>query len=162
MFPPCLVHFSLHFRVMEKSKFSQEFPPFYVYIWRHNLVHRKYSFDFFIRLACTYFLSKKYESVVVIRPSYSIVARPHERNCRPGKLNFPTLLAAWSRQQYPCTRVKLSFTVLISQSDKKKEYFKVYFDRSILYPDGVDSSAAFLGAIRLALIAWPPKYDNTQ
>ena len=73
---------------------------------------------------------------------------------------FPTLLAAWSRQQYPCTWVKLSFTVLISQSDKKKEYFKFYFDRSILHPDGVDSSVAFLGAIRLALIAWPPKYDN--
>ena len=43
---------------------------------------------------------------------------------------------------------------------KKKEYYKVYFDRSILYPDGVDSSVAFLGAIRLALIAWLPKYDN--
>ena len=36
---------------------------------------------------------------------------------------FPTLLATWSRQQYPYTWVKLSFIVLISQSDKKEEHF---------------------------------------
>ena len=50
---------------------------------------------------------------------------------------FPALLAAWSRQQYLCPWVKFSFIVVISQSDKKEEYFQVYFDRSILYPDGV-------------------------
>ena len=43
---------------------------------------------FFMRLACTYFLSKKYESIVVIRRSCSILARSHERICRPGKSNF--------------------------------------------------------------------------
>ena len=50
---------------------------------------------------------------------------------------FSTILAAWSWQQYPCRRVKLSFIVLNSQSDKKEEYFQAYFYRSILYPDGV-------------------------
>ena len=43
---------------------------------------------FFMRLACTYFLSKKYESIVVIRRSCSILARSHERICHPGKSNF--------------------------------------------------------------------------
>ena len=31
---------------------------------------------------------KKYESIVVIRRSCSILARSHERICRPGKSNF--------------------------------------------------------------------------
>ena len=47
---------------------------------------------FFMRLACTYFLTlpqqKKYESIVAIRRSCSILARSHERICRPGKSNF--------------------------------------------------------------------------
>ena len=86
---------------------------------------------FFMRLACTYFLSTKYESIVVIRRSCSILARSHETIRRPGKSNFSHVIGGL------ITWVKLSFIVLISQSDKKKEYLKVYFDRSILYPDGV-------------------------
>ena len=42
---------------------------------------------------------------------------------------FPTLLAAWSRQQYPCTWVKLSHW-------QKGRTFSGLL-RSILYPDGV-------------------------
>ena len=41
-----------------------------------------------MRLACTYFLSKKYESRVVIRRSCTILSRSHERICDPGKSNF--------------------------------------------------------------------------
>ena len=43
---------------------------------------------FFMRLTFTYFLSKKYESIIVIRRSCSILTWPHERTCRPGKSNF--------------------------------------------------------------------------
>ena len=41
-----------------------------------------------MRLECTFVLSKKYESRVVIRRSYSILARSHERICHRGKSNF--------------------------------------------------------------------------
>ena len=39
---------------------------------------------------CVYLLpqQKKYESIVVIRRSCSILARSHERICHPGKSNF--------------------------------------------------------------------------
>ena len=45
---------------------------------------------FFMRLACTYsgVPQQKYESIVVIRRSCSILARSHERICHPGKSNF--------------------------------------------------------------------------
>ena len=119
------------------------------------------SFDFFYE-TCVYLLPQQKVWIDSCHSSFVLNFGAAARKNLPVLVNriFPTLLAAWSRQQYPCTWVKLSFTVLISQSDKKKEYFKFYFDRSILHPDGVDSSVAFLGAIRLALIAWPPKYDN--
>ena len=107
-----------------------------VYIWRYNLAHRKYSFDLFLHwigLACTYVLSKKYESRVVIRRSRSILARS---GLLVNRI-FPVLLAPWTRQWCPCTWVNVSLIVLISKSDKKEEHFQVYFDRSILYPDGV-------------------------
>ena len=35
---------------------------------------------------------------------------------------FPTLLAVWSRQQYPCTWVKLSFIVLILHQQKGRRF----------------------------------------
>ena len=41
-----------------------------------------------MRLECTFVLSKKYESRVVIRRSYSILVRSHERICHRGKSNF--------------------------------------------------------------------------
>ena len=59
---------------------------------RHNLVHRKCSFDFFMRLACTYFLSKKYESIVVIRGQFWR-GRTKELAVLVNRI-FPTLLAA--------------------------------------------------------------------
>ena len=139
-----------------------------MYIWRHNLVHREDSFDVLFFFCTKWDLRILNSSAKSMNRELSFVVRAQFWRGRTKELAvlvnriFPTLLAAWSRQQYPCTWLKLSFTVLISQSDKKKEYFKFYFDRSILLPDGVDSSVAFLGAIRLALIACPPKYDNTQ
>ena len=60
--------------------------------------------------------------------------RSHERICNPGKSNFSHVTGGLITAIIP-VHVGKSF---INGSDfKKEEHFQVYFDRSILYSDGV-------------------------
>ena len=140
------------------------FYPMYIYediIW---LVENT-ALTFFLRemrLVCTYFLSKKYESRVVIRRSCSILARSHERICHPGKSNFSHVTGGLITATIP-VHVGKTF---IHSSDftltKRKNISRfTSIDRFFILMES-DSSIEFLGAIRLSLIAWPPKYNNTQ
>ena len=98
-----------------------------MYIWRHNLVHRKYSFAFFF---CTKWdLSVLTSSAKSMNRGLSFVVRPQFWQGRTKEFAilvnriFPTLLAAWSRQQYPRTWVKRSFIVLTSKRWQKGRTF---------------------------------------
>ena len=100
-----------------------------MYIWfrRHNLVHRKYSFDFFfctkwdLRLLNSSPKSMNWELSFVVRAQFWR-GSTKEFAILVNRI-FPTLLAAWSQQQYPCTWVKLSFIVLISNWWQKGRTF---------------------------------------
>ena len=125
-----------------------------IYIWRHNLVHRKYSFDFFF--CPKWDLCVLTSSAKSMNRELSFVVRAQfwRGNTKEFAILvnrvFPTLLAAWLRQQYPCTWVKISFIVL-----KRKNISRfASFDRFFI-PMEFDSSVEFWGAIRLALIVWP-------
>ena len=139
------------------------FYPMYIWFRRHNLVHRKYSFDFFfctkwdLRVLNSLAKSMNRELSLVVRAQFWR-GSTKEFAILINRI-FPTLLAAWSRQQYPCTWVKLSSFWF--HTDKKEYHFQVYFDRFVILMES-DSSVEFFGPIRLALIVWPPKYNNTQ
>ena len=97
-----------------------------MYTWRHNLVHQKYSCDFSLTKWDLLVLTSSAKSMnrvlsFVVHAQFWRV-RTKEFSILVNQI-FPTLLAAWSRQQYPCTWIKLSFIVQISQSDKKEEHF---------------------------------------
>ena len=104
---------------------------------------------FFMRLACTYFVSKKYESIVVIRRSCSILARSHERICHPGKSNFSHVTGGLITATISVNVGK----ALIHSSDftewQKERIFQGLL-RSIAFFILIesDSSAEFLGALR--------------
>ena len=90
------------------------------YIWRRNLAHRKYSFDLFctkwdLRVLTSSAKSMNRELSFVVRAQFWR-GSTKEFAILVNRI-FPTLLAAWSRQQYPCTCrwVKRSFIVLISK-----------------------------------------------
>ena len=76
-----------------------------------------------MRLECTYVLSK------IMNRGLAFVARAQFWRGRAKEFAilvnriFPTLLAAWSQQHYPCTCVKLSFIVLISKRWQKGRTF---------------------------------------
>ena len=76
-----------------------------------------------MRLGCTYVLSQS------MNRGLAFVARAQFWRGRAKEFAilvnriFPTLLAAWSQQQYPCTWVKLSFIVLISKWWQKGRTF---------------------------------------
>ena len=74
---------------------------------------RKYSFDFFctkwdLRVLNSSPKSMNWELSFVVRPQFWR-GSTKEFAILVNRI-FPTLLAAWSRQQYPCTWVKLSLT----------------------------------------------------
>ena len=94
---------------------------------RGSKCHRKYSFDLLfwtikwdLRVLTSSAKSINRELSFVVRAQFWC-GRTKEFATLVNNI-FPMLLAAWSRQQYPCTWVKLSFIVPISQSDKKEEH----------------------------------------
>ena len=114
-----------------------------------------------MRLACTYFLSKKYESIFVIRRSCSILVRSRERICHPGKSNFSHVTGSLITAIIPLHVGKTCIHCSDFTVTKRKNIsrFTSIYRFFILMVS--DSSLEFLGAIRLTPIVWPPKINMT-
>ena len=131
-------------------------------IWLIQNTALTFFFLRYMRLVCTCFLNKKYEWRVVIRRSCSILARQHERICHSGKSNFSHVTGGLITATIP-VHVGKTFTHSSDFTLTKRKNISRFtsIDRFFILMES-DSSIEFSGAIRLALIVWPPKYNNTQ
>ena len=77
---------------------------------------------------------KRYESIVVIRRSCSILARSHERICRPGKSNFSHVTGGLMTATIS---VNVGKALIFHRVPKRKNISMFTSIDRILYPDGV-------------------------
>ena len=77
---------------------------------------------------------KKYESIDVIRRSCSILARSHERICRPGKSNFSHVTGGLITATIS---VNVGKALIFHRVTKRKNISMFTSIDRILYPDGV-------------------------